>query len=152
MTLSRGKPLKRVPFVSRSAPLKSGGFLKRGAFIARTAIKAKPQKVTPEERAAKKVLKGRSGLVCECCGRRRGNDFSHRVNEGQGGPWTASNGMHACRLCHDWIGDNLLLARERGWYLRSFEDFRAIPVQHAWLGLVLLHDDGSTTRYEENAA
>lgn len=64
----------------------------------------------------------------------------------------ASNAMSLCRRCHTWLHTNLLQARRLGWYLRSTEDFRSIPVQHAWIGFVILNDDGTTTRPQNREA
>lgn len=151
--MKRGGPLARKTRLVGKTPLKSGGFLRRGAFIPKTAIKPTRPTVTTEERDARRTVKARAQGRCEGCGTFGPTDYSHRVNEGQGGPWAASNAMALCRIpCHHWLHHNLLSARERGWYLRSYEDFRAIPVRHAWLGLVLLHDDGTITRFEEKAA
>lgn len=151
MTLRRtGSWPRKVPLRS-NLPLSSRSRLSSNGRLKRTPFVAKAPKGTSEEKTAKKVVKARSGLICEGCANRRASDFSHRVNEGQGGPWVASNGLHLCRPCHNWIGNNLREARAKGWYLRSHENFRTIPVQHAWLGRVLLHDDGTTRRLEEVA-
>lgn len=105
-------------------------------------------KVTPEERAARWLVKARSGGWCEIqitdtC-HTQATDFSHRIREGQGGQWSASNGLHACRPCHSWVSLYPFGARAKGWALWSYEDSALEPVYHRgqW---VLLGDDGSVT-------
>lgn len=120
----RTKRLKRVPFVS------------------------KPAKYKPGKGRAQKVVRKRSKLRCEigiqaiCWG--EGTEFSHRVRDGQGGRWAASNGLRACRPCHDWIDGNFYSARAKGWVLGSTEDPTLEPAVRfgVW---VLLGDNGSVT-------
>lgn len=103
--------------------------------------------VTSEERRARRLVKRRSGGVCEiqvsrevCHG--RALDFSHRVREGQGGPWSASNGLHACRGCHAWLDANRAAARAKGWSLRSTDPLDG-EVMYRNRRRVVLLDDGT---------
>jgi hypothetical protein len=156
--------MKRTGSWGRKSPLRSKtSFVgstpaDRSARLTRKAITAKRKPVAPEETAAKAVVRARSGGVCEICGVARAENFSHRLAKGHGGPWLASNGLDACGWgnysgCHgERVHQQPTEAEQAGWLVRSGHDFRTIPVQHAWLGLVLLHDNGSTTPFEEKRA
>lgn len=160
----RKKPLKRTPFVSktpmsRTTPLNAGGFLKRGVFvpIPKAAIKAKRPKVTPEERACRKVVRARSEGLCEIHGDHPASDMHHRLNRSQGGLWTPANILHICRHSHDAIGADPLWAAHpsRGWSIRNRRNPADVPLWLAGRGYCLLHDDGHVTEApddEENAA
>jgi hypothetical protein len=90
--------------------------------------KRKPPKLTGEA-AAKRLVTRRSGGLCEVrvnglCAR-WGRDFSHRVARSQGGMWTASDGLHACRFCHSAVTDthgNRALYVANGWILDRRHD------------------------------
>lgn len=148
--------MKRSPMPRRRTALRPGGPLPRGTELKRTAelkrrkpIKAKAPTMSPEEKAAKDTVRERSGGVCEiqlqgvCFG--RALDFSHRIREGQGGPWSPRNGLDACRACHEWTHRYATAARVRRWALESHElDMLDRPVLYrgAW---ALLGEDGSVT-------
>lgn len=131
-----GKPLRR-----RSA-LRPGGPLKRRTPIRRPRLRTVRAVVSAAERVGRKVVKARSGGLCECCGMRRATDWQHRKNRSQGGDWSASNGLAACRLCHRWIHDNPRAARARGWSVLSGLNPAEIPVRRRVDAWVLLADDG----------
>ena len=68
------------------------------------------------------VVRGRSGGLCEICGVRPGESFSHRLAAGKGGTWRPSNGLRTCgdgtRLCHGWLEAHPIWAGEGGWHVR----------------------------------
>lgn len=80
------------------------------------------------EQKARRLVYARAGGRCEGCFMARPTDFSHRINRSQGGPWTAENGMHMCRPCHSWIGDQPLAAQAKGWHLESWQNPLTEPV------------------------
>jgi hypothetical protein len=99
----------------------------------------------------------RSGGVCEVCGRERAREYQHRKAEGQGGEVSVVNGLAVCGFgntsgCHGRIHSNPTEAYARGWSVRREHDPAAKPVQHAWLGWVLLLPDGSVAQADEEAA
>lgn len=62
----------------------------------------------------------RSGGLCEirlaeiCTG--RASEWHHRLNKGQGGRWDASNGLHLCAACHDFVTNRgRAEAKAKGW-------------------------------------
>lgn len=69
------------------------------------------------EYTCRKIVRARSGGMCECCGRRRVVEMHHRVNEGQGGQWVPSNILDTCIECHRWITIEPAAARQLGWHL-----------------------------------
>ncbi len=125
--------------------MKRSSGLNRSAALVRSQRRRRQQRArtSPEERRARAVVTERSGGVCEGCSAARATDWSHRVAEGQGGPYCPSNGMHLCRACHAWLHANPTAARdERGWRLLSTDEPAEVPVLHAVHGWVLLTDDG----------
>lgn len=131
----------------------------------RPRVRAERPKQKVQNRATPKVDKGseargrrlvyaRSGGVCEaglggvCAVRAR--EWHHRKARSLGGRWDASNGMHACQKCHQWIGEHPLEAAKRGWYLTAREEPSVVPVKRFgdW---VLLDDEGGWTAVEEVA-
>lgn len=108
---------------------------------------------TITEARARLILAARSGGVCECCGARRAESWSHRVAKSRGGSWSPSNGLHLCgdgvRLCHGWLEANPLWAGAGGWHIRRdlrLPDIVPVYLRPAWspAGWFLLLDDGST--------
>jgi hypothetical protein len=76
--------------------------------------------IWPEVRG-REVVYARSGGVCELCGVRRAESWSHRVARSRGGLWQPSNGLHLCGPptgCHGWLEDNPTYAGEGGWHIR----------------------------------
>lgn len=113
--------------------------------------------VSPEERLARKLVRARSGDVCEGCGQARATNWSHRIAKGQGGPWCPSNGLHLCGSgttgCHGFIEDEPTVARDqRGWRLKPTDDPLTSPALHWLHGWVLLDPDGSLTSVEGQAS
>lgn len=131
--LVQGKPLERTTRLRSSGPLK-----------------AKRPTMSAAERLAKRITRARSGGWCEirlpgvCVG--RALDFSHRIAAGRGGKWLASNGLDACRFCHEAITNTRGKRAEYerlGYIVRTGADTTAVPV---WLNgerWVLLDDSGN---------
>lgn len=109
----------------------------RKAELRRRAIKASRTKVSPEEREGKKVVKARSGGLCEACGMRRAAEWHHRKNRSQGGTWDVVNGLHLCLVCHAFVGDKRHAARARGWVVLRNEQPDDVPVlrRDSWVWL-----------------
>lgn len=106
-------PLRRTP-LERRTPLQRGGPLVRHAPLQSRRNTTNRLPVVQEaevldgigEDIAKIRVAARSGGWCEiqlpgCF--RRAVDWHHRLRNGQGGLWQASNGLHACRRCHDMV-------------------------------------------------
>lgn len=60
--------------------------------------------------------------ICEVCGSRPGESFSHRIAASRGGTWAPSNGVRACGSgttgCHGWLKMHPTWAGEGGWHIR----------------------------------
>ncbi len=147
--MKAGKGLRRRTALRLGGPLVRKTELARKTALKARAIRASTPVVSPEEKAAKDTVRGRSGGVCEiqvpgvCWGRAK--DFSHRIREGQGGPWCPRNGLDACRACHEWTHRFPVAARVKRWALKANElDMLDRPVLYrgAW---ALLGEDGSVT-------
>lgn len=101
-------------------------------------IKAKRPKVTQAEKDGKAGVKLRAeveidGVVvrlCECCGDRRGAEWSHRIGRAQGGTWAVSNGLWACSKCHRWMHANPNAAKALGWHVHPEDDPLTVVVQY----------------------
>lgn len=117
-----GKGLVRRAGLRRSGRLARRTELKRKVGLKSRAIKPSRPKVSPEERDGKDIVHVRSGGLCEACGEAEAIHWHHRINEGQGGSWSASNGLHVCLDCHNWIGDFPLSAGLLGWHLEPWRD------------------------------
>ena len=104
------------------------------------------------EKQARALVYERSGGVCEVCSRARGTNWHHRQNQGQGGTWCPSNGLHVCGSgttgCHGRITTHPAAAREQGWAVPSWADPATTPVWLARQGWAYLAADGSTTTTE----
>lgn len=148
--LKRNTPLARTGFTSR------GSALERQAPTKPRASKPKPAAVEVSEwigeRPARDAVEGRSGGLCEirlpgCFGRAK--DWHHRLLKGQGGLWQASNGIHACRWCHEAVTNtrgHRAEYEENGWLVPSHGNpgearawIHTVRFGQAW---VLLRDDG----------
>ncbi len=98
-----------------------------------------------------KVVRERSGGVCEVCGLRPAQSASHRISRSRGGTWAPSNLLRVCGDgtpagggCHWWFEANPNYAGEGGWHIRRDRRSPAvIPVfLTIWLGWHLLDDEG----------
>lgn len=157
--------MKRGEGPQRRTPLQPGGELPRTPFPRRLHVsrvagrQPRPKPAHPRrprqqgEQKARRLLVARSKGLCEGCAAEPATDWAHRKARSQGGPWCASNGLNLGRRCHSWSHSNPVAARERGWIVRSTDDPALLPVEHAWLGWVLLRVDGSVERVvQEDAA
>lgn len=124
-TLNASKSLSTA-----STGLKQTGALERGdGELAKSTAKMSTQrKQSPGELRARRLIKDRSGGICEICGHRPATDAAHRLSRGVGGLWEAANLLHACRTCHSTNHDNPLRAYELGQHLRNGSDPLTAPV------------------------
>jgi hypothetical protein len=101
-----------------------------------------------DEQEARRLVRERSGGICERCAAARATNFQHRQARGQGGPWTASNGLDVCGSgttgCHGYMHAHPAESYERGWSVHSWDDPAEVPVLTAQ-GWMQLNDDGSWT-------
>lgn len=89
-----------------------------------------PKEFTP---AAQKVIKARSGGVCEACGVKRAEQIHHRLYKSRGGFGNPANGLHVCGLgnadgCHGIA--HTAIGEQLGWSIRSGFDPAVVPVFH----------------------
>lgn len=108
----------------------------------RTALKRSRKPIKGD---AKAIVRVRSGGYCEmrlsgCLG--RATDFSHRIGRGVGGADTPSNGMDACRICHQWCHANPAEAKDLNLMLESWQDPTVEPVAYQNAGFVRLDNEG----------
>lgn len=100
---------------------------------------------TKTEKEARRLVRERSGGLCEVCGVRPATNYQHRKNRSQGGQWSAVNGLDVCGSgttgCHGRIHHSPAAAYEAGWSVKSWEDPAVVPVRTT-RGLVLLDDEG----------
>lgn len=142
--MKRGDPLRRL------TPMPRPKARMRARKQRRTA---RDRQAAADERRARLIVRERSGGMCEADGQHRATDWSHRVAEGQGGPWCPSNGLHLCRAHHRWAHHNPAAAGELGWILLSTDNPLEMPALiwlHGRPTTVLLHPDGSITPHEGN--
>lgn len=108
--------------------------------------------MTKEEKEARRLVRERSGGICEVCGKARATNFQHRKNRSQAGQWSASNGLDVCGSGttgdHGYIHAHPAESYERGWSVHSWDDPSEVPVQ-TWRGWVLLDDEGSYLEHVE---
>lgn len=138
----------------RKKPL-SGTAMTRAKQLTQRAVQRKRAQVTPEEKAARKIVKERSQGICERCGSAEAIQMHHRRKEGR--EWRASNLMHICGLgnvsgCHGEIEQYPTASKEQGWWLIPIQDPERSPVWFAGRGRVFLSDDGSIHDEEEDVA
>jgi hypothetical protein len=101
----------------------------------------------PKEFNAKavKLIRERSGGVCEGCGIERATQIHHRKYKSRGGRGNPANGLHVCGFgnaggCHGIA--HTAIGQERGWSLGSYFVPAGEPVMHAAHGPVLFDDLG----------
>lgn len=97
-----------------------------------------------EEARARELVAVRSGGMCEICGREPATDWHHRKPRSQGGPWTADNGFHLCRVDHAWVTENPAACYALGWLVRRRDEPAGTPVLRRGRK-VYLQPDGSMT-------
>jgi len=66
--------------------------------LAKTKIKRHKAKQVPE--SVMKIVRERSGGICEHCGQNKATDAHHIKLKSQGGLDIAINILHVCRVCH----------------------------------------------------
>lgn len=144
----------KTPFESGRTPLTTGPGPRRVEMV------AKPKKRAPGEAAAeklaRKLVRARSGGICEVCGRQPSREFQHRKAQVHGGEYSAVNGLDVCGHgnydgCHGHIHQHPAIAYEQGWSVRSGHNPAVQPVWLAGRGRVLLRADGSTEPYGKAA-
>lgn len=159
--LTTRKLLQAKTELRRTTPLRAtaGSRVRSVAGVGSPTGQSKPKraKVTPEERAARKAVRARSGGTCEVCGRAPATNYQHRKNKSQMGGWCPSNGLDVCGMgnatgCHGAIHQNPRVAYERGWSVRSAHDPSRSPVWLAGRGWSYLTSDGSVVPTERSAA
>jgi len=89
---------------------------------------------------AKKVIRERSGGVCEGCAKVRASHIHHRLYKSRLGRGNVANGLHLCVGCHGLA--HTLFGEQQGWSIRSGFDPLKVAVSHAVHGLVMFDDDG----------
>lgn len=101
-----------------------------------------------QEKEARRLVRERSGGICEICGAARATNYQHRQNRSQAGAWSASNGLDVCGSGttgdHGYIHAHPAESYERGWSVHSWDNPAEVPVQTA-LGWVLLDNEGGRT-------
>lgn len=152
--MNRGKGLRRRTALRPGGPLKRRAELKRKAGLAARAVKARKPAMSPEERRARKIMKRRSGGVCEiqvsaavCT--TWATDCCHRIREGQCGPWCPTNVLHGCRGCHEWTHRNPAASRVKRWALKTFDSL-TLPVEYR--GVWVLLGEGGAVVPSKNGA
>jgi hypothetical protein len=130
---------------------------KRTRVPARTSAKvnkplSKPAGGTGQARA-RRLVRERSGGLCEVCGVSRATNYQHRKARAHCSPeelWAVSNGLDVCGQgnvsgCHGLIHQNPAGAKDNGWTVPFWGSPRLAPV-YRLNELVLLDDDGSFER------
>lgn len=106
--------------------------------------------MTGFSKQVREIMQARSSGFCEICGVAAPDDAHHRRPRGAGGSkaddtnWP-SNGLLACRRCHELVESRRELALDRGWLVRQGQSPSSVPVlfQGNW---ALLTDDGAVFR------
>lgn len=148
--------MKRTP-LGRKTPLRAHTRLERTGRLARSSrLRARPKPMGDAELQARMLVTARSRGRCElnlptvCTG--RAVDWSHRIARGRGGKWTASDGLAACRACHEAI-TNTRGQRARferwGFICRTNAVTTEVPVLLGCRRWVLLDDQGGVTDIDD---
>lgn len=99
------------------------------------------------ERLARRLVRERSGGICEVCAIAYATNFHHRKNRSQGGRWTPENGLDVCGSgstgCHGFITANPKLSYEYGWAVRSRMNPELVAVRLAGRGWTFLDSTGA---------
>lgn len=156
--MKRSKPLNPGEPPRRSSTLRSGHSREGRVKPKRKQVDGPSE--AQMERDAKKTTRRRAGEQCEirtpwCLGPNAPTEFSHRRAEGQGGEWSAPNGLRACghgnlNGCHGYCHQHPEEARENGWFISAFSKLPASEIP-AWIwhkgrrAKYLLDDAGEAT-------
>lgn len=112
----------------------------------KTPLRRTPKRKRGEkarEDRARTLVYARSGGYCECCGEMQASEWHHRQSRAVGGRWVASNGLHLCHSCHQWITAHPAVSYRKGWMVRSTDEPQEVPVVLSGPpGAVYLDDDG----------
>lgn len=91
------------------------------------------------ESESRQIVMQRAGGRCESCGAVAPLEWSHRKARSQGGLWTPSNGIGACRVCHSYFHANPEEARANGWFVSGSTPNEVVHEQkvklRTWLGV-----------------
>ena len=107
-------------------------------------LKSKRPRADPMSESRPTVMKRSQGM-CEKCGAARATDMHHRKLR-RHGDHAPANLVHLCRTCHNWAHQNPAEALLAGFICPSWENPRKQPMKHAWMGRVLLDDEGNAER------
>lgn len=100
--MKRGGPLRRVTPLRQQSRKRQRDAVKRRALV-EELIERYPR--------------------CQRCQFRPSVDLHEIKRRSQGGDFlNAAEIAVLCRECHDWIGNNVLAARDEGWVRWSYED------------------------------
>lgn len=121
--LARVTPLARTGWLTRRPPAVKHRPCKPGAHIG--------------EHRARRLVRARSGGLCEICGQREATQWHHRKNRSQGGLWTPANGLDVCVWCHSQVTNTRTEYYLLGWCVERDTDPALVPAQ-LWHGLYLL--------------
>lgn len=119
-----------------------------------------PRKTAEIPKKTRTLIYQRDGMRCFRCGRTLANggySIQHRRARGMGGTSDASvhspaNLILLCGSgtteCHGQVEGREADDNVNGYWLRAGQSPESTPVRHAWLGSVLLGEDGSITPYQ----
>ena len=124
----------------------------------KSVSESKPLGVTSQARA-RRLVRERSGGICEVCGVNRATNYQHRKGKAHCSPeemWAVSNGLDVCGHgnvsgCHGLIHQNPTGAVKNGWTVNSWADPKSTPV-FRMSKLVFLDDEGGFDPVEERVA
>ena len=102
------------------------------------------------EAECRRIVRERSGGVCEHCLSRRATSASHRKPRSQGGEWSPENIVDACGDgvlgCHGWLEGHPRDAHRLGWRLWRNEDPATVPFMYGGVEPRLPTRDGGWVR------
>jgi hypothetical protein len=118
----------------------------------KTLSGARPPKVDKgSQHTARRLVRERSGWLCEICSLAVAREFHHRKNRSQGGGWSASNGMDLCANDHQFITEHPEQAVRNGWTVRSHEEPEQVPLLRRGV-MVRFDNEGGMSAVDEGAA
>lgn len=151
--MKQRKPLQRRTGLRATTSLPRPTESMRGRAPVKPRRAGEPAESTLE-RIARKLVRERSGGLCEMCGALPATNFQHRQNRSQGGQWTSANGLDVCGSgttgCHGRIHANPATAMRKGWTVSREHDPVEVPVFLRRFGLVLLDNEGGYRTLDDN--